>query len=51
MTAKLNKCSLFSTLRGPSVNRKGLQALTLVGPTGDNPLLDPLPPQPTRYDD
>ena len=34
--------SLFSTLREPSVNRKDLRALTLVGPTRDNPVLDPL---------
>ena len=26
----------------PSVNRKDLGALTLVGPTTDNPVLDPL---------
>ena len=33
---------LFQTLREPPVNRKDLRALTLVGPTRDNPLLDPL---------
>ena len=32
------KCSLFSTLREPSVNRKDLQDLTLVEPTRDNPV-------------
>ena len=30
-----------STLREPSVNRKDEQALTLVGPTSENPVLDP----------
>ena len=30
------------TLREPSVNRKDLRALTLVGPTRYNPILDPL---------
>ena len=39
---RLNKCSLFSTLREHSVNRKDLQALTLVGPPRDNPEQDPL---------
>ena len=34
--------SLFSTLREPSVIRKDLQALTLVRPTRDNSVLDPL---------
>ena len=42
---KILKCpygfSLFSTLRESSVNRN-LHALTLVGPTGDNPVTDPL---------
>ena len=33
---------LFSTLRELSVNWKDLQALTLVGPTRDNLVLDPL---------
>ena len=33
---------LFQTLREPTVNRKDLQALTLVGPTRNNPVLDPL---------
>ena len=32
----------ISTLREPSVNRKDLPALTLVGPTRDNPEPDPL---------
>ena len=36
------KNSLFSTLREPSVNRKDLRALTLVGPTSHNLELDPL---------
>ena len=36
-----NESSFFSTLRESSVNRN-LHALTLVGPTGDNPVLDPL---------
>ena len=36
------KCSLFSTLREPSVNRKDLQDLTLVEPPRDYPELDPL---------
>ena len=39
VTTKLNK---FSTLREPSVNRKDLQALTLMGPTRDILVLDPL---------
>ena len=47
---KLLKCTniqLFSTLwepslREPSVNRKDLRTLTLVVPTIDNPVLDPL---------
>ena len=34
--------STISTLKGPSVNRKDLQALNLVGPTWNNPVLDPL---------
>ena len=29
---------LFQTLREPPVNRKDLRALTLVGPTRDNPI-------------
>ena len=33
---------LFSTLKEPSVNRKYLQALTLVGPTRGNMVLNPL---------
>ena len=33
---------LFSTLREPSVNRKDLLALTIVGPPRDNLELDPL---------
>ena len=33
---------LYSIFRGPSLNRKDLRALTLVGPTRDNPVLDPL---------
>ena len=37
-----NKCSLFSTVREPSVNRKDLPGLTLVGPPKDIPELDPL---------
>ena len=36
------KCSLFLTLRGLLVNRKDLQALTLVRPTQKNLVLDPL---------
>ena len=39
---KLNMCSLFQTLWELSVKRKDLQALTLVGPTQNNPVLDPL---------
>ena len=35
-------CTLFQTLREPSENRKDLQALTLAGPTRNNPALDPL---------
>ena len=35
----INKCSLFSTLREPSVHKKDLRALTLVGTTRDNPVL------------
>ena len=42
MTTKSTKSSLFLTLRGPSANRKDLQALILVGPTRDNWVLDPL---------
>ena len=42
MTTKSTKCSLFQTLRELSVNRKDLQALTLVGPTRDNPVPNPL---------
>ena len=40
-TTKSNKCSLFSTLREPSVSRKDLRALALVGPTRNNAVLDP----------
>ena len=46
VTTKSSMCSLFSTLREPSVNRKDLQALTLVGPTRKNPELTPTPPPP-----
>ena len=42
MTTKSTECSLFSNLRKPSVNRKDLRALTLVGPPRDMPELDPL---------
>ena len=47
MTTKSIKCSLFSTSRGPLVNRKDLQALPLVGPIQNKPVLAPLPVQPT----
>ena len=40
VTTKSTKSSLFSTLRGQSVNRKDLQALTFVGPTHNNRVLD-----------
>ena len=33
---------MWQILREPSVNRKDLSALTLVGLTWDNPVLDPL---------
>ena len=39
---QLNKCSLFSTLREPSENRKDLEALAFVGPPRDNPESDTL---------
>ena len=39
---KSNKYSLYQTLWELSVNRKDLQALTLLGPTQNNPVLDPL---------
>ena len=42
VTTKSNKYSLFSTLSGPSVNIKYLQALTLAGLTQNNPVVDPL---------
>ena len=42
VTTKPNKCSLFQTLWEPSVDRKDLQALTLVRPTRNNLVLDPL---------
>ena len=42
VTTKPNKRSLFQTLWEPSVNRKDLQALTLVRPTRNNLVLDPL---------
>ena len=35
-------CSLFSALREPSVNRKYLQALTIVGLSRDYLEIDPL---------
>ena len=41
VTTKSNKCTLFSTLREPSVNRKDWWALTLVWPTRDNLVIDP----------
>ena len=41
MTTKSNKC-IFSTLREPPLNKKDLQALTLVGPPWDHPESDPL---------
>ena len=37
-----NKLSLFSTFREPTVNKKDLQALTLVRPPRDSQELDPL---------
>ena len=39
---KIKQVFFISTLREPSVNRKDLRALTLVGPTRDNPEPDPL---------
>ena len=42
VTTKWTMCSLLQTLKEPSVNRKDLQALNLVGPTKDNPVQDPL---------
>ena len=42
VTTKSTKCSLFQTLKEPIVNRKDLRALTLVGPTRSNLVLDPL---------
>ena len=41
---QLNQTSVLylKLLWETSVNRKDLRALTLVGPTWDNPLLDPL---------
>ena len=42
LETKSTKCSLFQTLSEPSVKRKSLRALTLVGPTWNNQLLDPL---------
>ena len=39
---KSKKCSSFSTLREPSVNRKDLRAVTLVEPPKDNLEIDPL---------
>ena len=42
MTTKSSKWSLFFTLREPSVNRKDLQASTLVGPPRDKPEIKPL---------
>ena len=42
MTTKSTKCSLFQNLREHTVNIKDLRALTLVGPTPNNPKLDPL---------
>ena len=39
---KIKQVFFISTLREPSVNRKDLQALTLLGPTRDNPEPDPL---------
>ena len=42
MTTKSNKCSLIPTSGESSGNRKDLEALTLSGPTRDNPVLDPL---------
>ena len=40
-TININQVFSISTLMGPSVNRKDLQALTLVGPTQNNSALDP----------
>ena len=34
-------CSLFSILREPTVNRKDLRALTLAGPTREQPSTRP----------
>ena len=39
-------CSLFSVQRNFLVNSKDLRALTLVGPTRENPVLDLLTVQP-----
>ena len=42
VTLKSTKCSLFSNTRELSVNRKDLQASTLVELTREDPALDPL---------
>ena len=39
---EIKQVFFFSTLREPSLNVKDLPALTLVGPLGDNPEIDPL---------
>ena len=39
---KIQQVFFISTSREPSVNRKDLRALTLVGPTRDNLVIDPL---------
>ena len=42
VTTKSTKCSLFQTTREILVNKTDLQALTLQGPTREDPALDTL---------
>ena len=42
VTTKSTKCSLFQTTRELLVNKTDLQALTLGGPTRENPVPDSL---------
>ena len=39
---KIKQAYFIINLKGPSVNRKDLRALTLVGPTRNNQVLEPL---------
>ena len=53
LATKSNKCSFFTNSKGFFIDRKDLQALTLVGPTRENAVSEPpswtTPWKPTIY--